>query len=730
MRKSFALLSLLAATSAFASENRAYIPKVGPNETPALEDGEMATVVHPDGEPIGIRIGDGSSTGGRWLYDSRQTIRTSPINAVSDSDFTVTLGGSAKWTNGVISMFPPSSTYSAVSGIVTVRLVSADQRIQAVRPASSGTDYMVRSEIKDGGLYAVIIGTMENTQYPDTPPVRQCYLESIGLSVYANAELIGSTQDMRGVTLLVAHPSAVVGSSNTADYVPITRGWYSNNVQSDVAAWATHPATAAITQRAGMVIDDGISLQQHFNWSYAPNGYMALTHTSDTSAPVMSIEAMDPWPWIIDTPTGHVATLQWTTNGISAASWAIQTASSLVDPQWTNALILATNIAPAGYASMTASNVLGGTSVFWRVRAIGAVQQAAAVRFGPAVHAPAFHGSGAALSGVLHALPGVSTGRLEIVGAFSAGMSNSLNGASTIALGRQAAATDGGSFVWNNAALASPLEPYFSHGQATFNVNPEGGLAGFYVGASNLQSILDSRQVSLPGTFTGGVVATSGNVLTNNGPVAVAALAAWTNGSDTLIVPRIAGGNATNSTISFAPTNGTEAMNIGANGKIGIGLTNPVYRLQISGSAANITDCGVKLVNSLNHANAAATIQFDSATSSGGIGAYPAGASGLLSDRLVVNANSDSGGITYFGSNTGQDHRWAAGSVAEAMRLNATGLGLGITNPLAKVHVEGSLIVTTNLTVSGVSKIILPTSTNGLTSGILWNNGGTVSVMP
>lgn len=35
-----------------------------------------------------------------------------------------------------------------------------------------------------------------------------------------------------------------------------------------------------------------------------------------------------------------------------------------------------------------------------------------------------------------------------------------------------------------------------------------------------------------------------------------------------------------------------------------------------------------------------------------------------------------------------------------------------------------------NLTVTGISKIILPTSTNGLTSGMLWNDGGTIKVTP
>lgn len=43
---------------------------------------------------------------------------------------------------------------------------------------------------------------------------------------------------------------------------------------------------------------------------------------------------------------------------------------------------------------------------------------------------------------------------------------------------------------------------------------------------------------------------------------------------------------------------------------------------------------------------------------------------------------------------------------------------------------EVPLHVIGNATISGISKIILPTSTNGLTSGILWNDSGTVKVMP
>lgn len=39
-------------------------------------------------------------------------------------------------------------------------------------------------------------------------------------------------------------------------------------------------------------------------------------------------------------------------------------------------------------------------------------------------------------------------------------------------------------------------------------------------------------------------------------------------------------------------------------------------------------------------------------------------------------------------------------------------------------------VVCSNLTATGVSKLILPTSTTGLTSGMLWNDGGVVRVVP
>lgn len=52
------------------------------------------------------------------------------------------------------------------------------------------------------------------------------------------------------------------------------------------------------------------------------------------------------------------------------------------------------------------------------------------------------------------------------------------------------------SFAWNGDANKSSYTTYNSHGQGTFNINPENGLSGFYIGEQNLAGILSSYQTS------------------------------------------------------------------------------------------------------------------------------------------------------------------------------------------------------------------------------------------
>jgi hypothetical protein len=121
---------------------------------------------------------------------------------------------------------------------------------------------------------------------------------------------------------------------------------------------------------------------------------------------------------------------------------------------------------------------------------------------------------------------------------------------------------------------------------------------------ANKDGILDAAQtvsIDIPGSILNGTNAVPSvdwknrNLLDSNG-VAVASWEdglqilrgnAWTNGSSTLIVPRIAGGTATDSTITFAPTNGTAAITVSSAGNVGVGITNPVASLHVA-KASNV----------------------------------------------------------------------------------------------------------------------------------------------
>lgn len=70
------------------------------------------------------------------------------------------------------------------------------------------------------------------------------------------------------------------------------------------------------------------------------------------------------------------------------------------------------------------------------------------------------------------------------------------NGAVSLALGTMAVATNAGAFVWNwyptdyfsaeTDQIFDLFPKYYSHGDGSFNVNPTGGLGGFWIGETNL----------------------------------------------------------------------------------------------------------------------------------------------------------------------------------------------------------------------------------------------------
>lgn len=75
------------------------------------------------------------------------------------------------------------------------------------------------------------------------------------------------------------------------------------------------------------------------------------------------------------------------------------------------------------------------------------------------------------------------------------GTLNQVSGKYGIALGVKCRANDSGSFVWSGSDknFAAQFPVYYSHGKGTFNVNPVGGLSGFYVGEQSLNDILSAK---------------------------------------------------------------------------------------------------------------------------------------------------------------------------------------------------------------------------------------------
>lgn len=251
---------------------------------------------------------------------------------------------------------------------------------------------------------------------------RYSLIDGSTVLAYANSSAVGATQDTRGVRVLFAHPgNAGVAKTNDTDYLPITTGWYDYHVQEAVARWSEHNATDRVNIRANMRITDTLMPNvQWFDWTYGANGYLSLTHSGPAGVTnVMSVEAIYPVPYIAEfSVDSGVADLTWSTNGVMG-SWGVFSTTNLAVPDWQPAVILATNNAPAGYMSVSASNSTWSSGAcFFRIAAVGGIQQAAIVRFGPPIRAPRYElADGVYLAwsnGVLRIQNGASNGTVNV----------------------------------------------------------------------------------------------------------------------------------------------------------------------------------------------------------------------------------------------------------------------------------------------------------------------------
>lgn len=76
-------------------------------------------------------------------------------------------------------------------------------------------------------------------------------------------------------------------------------------------------------------------------------------------------------------------------------------------------------------------------------------------------------------------------------------------GANSHAIGARATANNTGTFVWNGQTDSSVIPgEYADHGAGTFNVNPSGGAAGFYIGSKKLSELIPTMPTVNNGTLT------------------------------------------------------------------------------------------------------------------------------------------------------------------------------------------------------------------------------------
>jgi hypothetical protein len=151
-------------------------------------------------------------------------------------------------------------------------------------------------------------------------------------------------------------------------------------------------------------------------------------------------------------------------------------------------------------------------------------------------------------------------------------------------------------------------------------------------------------------------------------------------------------------------------------GNIGFGTTNLTGRIHAYGGDVYVT------ANTGSYtADSGQSIRF---------GQHGGGGAGSALDEARIFGFTQPGGggsLAFFTSPS------ALAASTEKMRIDRDGnVGFGTNAPAAKLHVVGSAIIETNLTVNGLSYIILPSTaqTNGLASGILYNDAGTIKVMP
>ena len=134
--------------------------------------------------------------------------------------------------------------------------------------------------------------------------------------------------------------------------------------------------------------------------------------------------------------------------------------------------------------------------------------------------------------------------------------------------------------------------------------------------------------------------------------------------------------NATGGPLTFYRSFGNEAMRLDSSGRLGLGTSSPGAAFDVQAGATS--DC-VAIRSTINtNTGAVGGVVLYGGNSSGTSVAY----GGFYGNIQSNTAGSHSGGLRFYIADSG--------SFSEKMRLTTTGLGIGSTGPIDKLHVECS----------------------------------------